>query len=132
MTFCGSPPGYTLTRFTRTLEPLMVPSRTYPEAGGRPMSRRESESEQDFGSSCLTLHIFPSSYRDPWNARLAGSEIPTRIYAGYECGVEKGRLETHTVQVLDEPPQILASEVRKSVSVLIPTKEVDELFVELW
>ena len=56
--FCGSPPGYLLTRRTRTFEPLKVPSYTDP--------RSDSVSVQDFGSTCLTPHSFLSSRKDSW------------------------------------------------------------------
>jgi len=40
--------------------------------------------------------------------------------------------ETHAVQVFDEPRQLLALQVRKSVLILVPTKEAAELVVKLW
>jgi len=131
-TLSGSPSGYDITRLTRTLELSRVPSHAHPEVEGRPTSRRESESIQDFGNNSLIPHIFPSSCRDSWNARLAGSKIPTRTCAGSERRVERSDSETHGVQVLDEPRQILALQVRKNVSILVPAKEVAELVVKLW
>ena len=63
LNFCGSSPGYILTRLTRTLEPLNVPSYTHP--------RSDSESVHDFGSTCLKPHIFLSSRKDSLNTGLA-------------------------------------------------------------
>jgi len=88
LTLCESPPGYDLTRLTRTLEPSRVPSHARPEVEGRLMSRREPESIHDFGSNSVTPHIFPSSCRDSWKARLAGLEISTRTCANSERMVE--------------------------------------------
>ena len=129
---CGSPSGYDLTRLTRTLEPSRVPSRTRLEVEGRLMSRRGHESIQDFGSNSLIAHIFPSSCKDSWNTGLAGSEIPTRTCTCSERRVEKDGSVTHTIQVLDEPRRIFALQVRKTVSILVPTKEAAELVVKLW
>jgi len=39
---------------------------------------------------------------------------------------------THAIQVLDKPRQILPLQVRNSISIFVPAKEVDELLVELW
>jgi len=41
-------------------------------------------------------------------------------------------LETHAIKILDEPGQILVPQVWDNVSILVPTKEVDELAVKLW
>ena len=65
----------------------------------------------DFGSTPLIPHTSLNPRSDSWNAALAGPEIPTRIYAGAERRVGRGSLETHTVQVLNEPRQILALQV---------------------
>jgi hypothetical protein len=59
LTLRESPPGYVLTRLTRTLEPLNVPSYTHP--------RSDSESVHDFGSTSLMPHMFLSSCKDSWN-----------------------------------------------------------------
>jgi len=40
--------------------------------------------------------------------------------------------ETHTIQVLDKPHQILVLEVRKASNILLPIKELDELTAKLW
>jgi len=95
------------------------------------MSRRESESIYDLGSTSLAPHSFLSSCKHSWNATLAGSEIPMRPCTSVERRVKRDGLETHAIQVLDEPRQILALQVRKSVSILVPAKEVAELLVKL-
>jgi len=79
LTLCRSLLGWILTRLIRNLEPSGVPSYTYPEANGKLVSGRGSGSVQDFGSTSLTLHIFPSSCRDSLNLRLAGLGTSTRI-----------------------------------------------------
>ena len=132
LTFCGSPSGYNLIRLMRTLEPSRVPSHAHPELEGRFMSRRDSESIQDFGNNFLIPHIFPSSRRDSWNAGLAGSGILTRTCTGSEHRVNKDVSKTHAVQTLDEPRRILALQVRKNVSILVPANEVAELVLKLW
>ena len=48
---------------------------------------------------------------------------------GAEWG--KNGLRTHVIQVLDEPYQILALQTCNNVSILVPAKEVAELFVKL-
>ena len=129
--FCESPSGYTLIRFTRTLEPPRDPSCTYPEAGGGPMSRAP-ESVHDFGSTSLLPHIFLSSWSDSWKATLAELEIPTRTYAGAERRMERYDLETHAIQVLNKPHQIPPLQSRNSISILVPVKEASEVLVKVW
>lgn len=113
----------------RTLEPLKVPSHTDPGAGGGLTSRREPESVHDFGSTALMLHILLSSRRDSWNTGPEGSE--TRIYANVERNVWKDDLKAHTIQVVDEPYQVLALQVCDSILILFPAKEVTDLLVKL-
>ena len=73
-----------------------------------------------------------SSCRDSWNGILAGSGILQRTYASVECGAGKSGLETHAVQILDEPRQIVASQARKNGLILVPAEKVGELWVKLW
>ena len=75
-------------------------------------------------------HILLSSCRDSWNGTLAGSGIPQRTYASVECGVGRSGLETHAIQILDEPRQVVASQTRNDVSILVPAEKVDELWVK--
>ena len=49
-----------------------------------------------------------------------------------ERRVGRGGLRTHTVQVLDEPCQIIALQVLSSTLKFAPTKAVAELLVKLW
>ena len=41
-------------------------------------------------------------------------------------------LEAYTIQVLDEPRQILVLQIRKNVPIFVPAKEAGELVVKLW
>ena len=77
-------------------------------------------------------HILLSSCRDSWNGILAGSEILQRTYASVECGAGKSGLETHAVQILDEPRQIFALQALNDISILVSAEKVDELWVKLW
>ena len=52
--------------------------------------------------------------------------------SGVERRLEGDGLETHTVQVLDKPRQILALKVRNSISIFFPANEVAELLEKLW
>jgi hypothetical protein len=65
--------------------------------------------------------------------RLAGSEVLARTYSntGVERRVKKNGLETHAIQVPDEPRQIPASQAWNNVLMLVPAKEVVELLVKL-
>ena len=130
LTFCGSPMVCVHTRLIRTLKPPRV-SHTHSGADWRPLSRSESESVQDLGSNSSMPHIFPSSCRDSWNARLPGSEILTRTYTSVERRVGKIHFETHAIQILDEPGQILSLQAWNNILVFVPTEEVDELPVKL-
>ena len=47
------------------------------------------------------------------------------------AGLGRDGLETHTIQIFDEPRQIPALKVRKNVSIFIPAKETAELLVKL-
>ena len=96
------------------------------------MSRSDSESIHDFGSTRLTPQIFPISCRSPWNMELAGLETLMRTYTGVELRVERDGSETHAIQVLDEPHQILALQVWNRSLILASTKEVAELLEKLW
>ena len=49
------------------------------------------------------------------------------IYAGVERKGESDRLETHTIQILDEPRQIVTLQTRNDVSILIPTEKANKL-----
>jgi hypothetical protein len=100
LVFCGSPPGRALTRLIRTFEPPKVPSSTHP--------RRDSFSEIDFGSTALAPHISPSWCNNFRSRTLVWSEALARTYIGVEQNAEKDDLETHTIQILDEPRNILA------------------------
>jgi len=53
-----------------------------------------------------------------------------RTYTGFERGVGRNDLETHSIQVLDEPHQILALQVRNSGLIFAPAKEVVDLVVK--
>ena len=106
LTSCTSPLGSVVTRFTRSVH--------------------------DFGKASLTSHIFLSWSSDSWNAELAGSEIPTRTYTGAERRAERDSLETHAIQVLDKPSQILPLQIWNSILVIVPAKEVAELLVKVW
>jgi len=53
-----------------------------------------------------------------------------RTYAGAERGAGRNGLETHAIQVLDEPHQVLALQVRSSGSIFAPAKEVANLVVK--
>jgi len=44
----------------------------------------------------------------------------------------KDDLETHIVQVLDQPGQTFASQVPNETLILFPTNEIAELIVEVW
>lgn len=49
-----------------------------------------------------------------------------------ERGMGRDGLETHTIQILDEPCQILALQVLSSTSKLATAKAAAELLVKLW
>ena len=116
----------------RTFEPLGIPSHTHPKADGRLVSRTESESIHDFGSTSLAPHIFLRLCSNSWNRSLLGSEIPQRAYASVERGARRSRLRTHTIQILNDPDQITALQSWNNVLILVSAKEVDELLVKLW
>ena len=97
------------------------------------MPRRESvESVRDFGNTPLAPHIFLSSCSNSWNVVFAGLEMPTRTYPGVECRPGRDGLETHAIEVLDQPCQILALQAWNGVSKLVPPKATAELLVKLW
>ena len=96
------------------------------------MCRRESESVQDVGSTPLMPHIFLSSCRDSRNKKFAGSELPARIYVGIEHRAGEGVLETHAIQIFDQPHQIVTLQVRNNPSVLVAVNEIAELLAEMW
>ena len=52
-------------------------------------------------------------------------------YIGVKRIAEKDGLETHPIQVLNEPHQILALQGSNSISILVPAEEVTELLVKL-
>ena len=41
-------------------------------------------------------------------------------------------METHAIEILDEPRQVVASQARNDLSILVPAEKVDELWVKLW
>ena len=41
-------------------------------------------------------------------------------------------METHAIRILGEPRQVIASQTRSDVSILVPMEKVDELRVKLW
>ena len=49
----------------------------------------------------------------------------------FECGAGERWLETHGIEILDEPGQIVALKTRNNVPILSPAKKADELVVEL-
>ena len=104
----------------------------YSGADGRLLSRSESESTRDFGRATLAPHTFPSSYKYSRNARSSGPGTPAITYVGVKRIAEKGGLETHAIQVLNEPHQILALQGLNSISILVPAEEAAELSVKLW
>ena len=53
------------------------------------------------------------------------------IYAGVERKGENTRLETHTIEILDEPRQIVTLQTRNDVLILLPAEKVDKLWVKL-
>ena len=53
------------------------------------------------------------------------------IYAGVERKGESNRLETHTIEILDEPRQIVTLQTWNDVLILLPAEEVDKLWVKL-
>ena len=96
------------------------------------MPRRESvESAQDFGNTPLTPHIFLSSCNNSWNVMFAGLEMPTRTYPDFERRVGRDGLETHAIEVLYQPCQILALQVWNGASKLALLNAAGELLVEL-
>ena len=40
-------------------------------------------------------------------------------------------METHAIQILDEPRQVVASQAWNDPSILVPVEKVDELWVKL-
>ena len=54
----------------------------------------------------------------------------TRTCAGSERRAEKDCLQTHVIQLFDDPRQIFTSQVRKSVSIFIPATEAAELLAK--
>ena len=45
--------------------------------------------------------------------------------------MEKNGVETHIIQIVDEPGQILALQILSSIPIFVPTEEVGELVVEI-
>ena len=103
LAFCVSPPEDTRTRRTLTFEPLYVPLYAHPI--------RDSESVHDVGSTSLMPHTVLSSCKNSWKAGLLRSETPNRTYTNVNGSASKDESETHTIQILDEPRQILASKI---------------------
>ena len=129
---CECPMIRVRTRSTCTLEPSRVPTHTHPEAVV-PMFSRGPGSVHDFGNTSLMLHTLPSSCRDTWKTRLAGSEISTRTYAASDQHkVERDDFDTNPIEILHEPRQIILLEGWKAGLILVSTKDVDELLMELW
>jgi len=58
--------------------------------------------------------------------------MPTSICHGIKRRVGRAGLETHAVEVLDEPCQILVSQVWNGASELASPKAAAELFAKLW
>ena len=123
LTFWGSPFECVRTRLIRTFDPLNVPSYTHP--------RSESESVHVFGRTLLTPHILRSSSSGSRNGTLLGSEISQRACPGGERRTERNDAETHLIQIVDEPSQVLALQTRSSIFVFVPAEEVSELVVEI-
>ena len=97
------------------------------------MARREFETVYVFGKISLMPHIFLSSSKYSWNAGLAWFGTDTRAYGdSVGSGFERNGLETHTIQVLDEPRQIFALQARNGTSIPFTAKEVAEVLVKLW
>ena len=107
----------------RTFEPLKVPSYTHP--------RSESESMHMFGSTFLIPQIFLSSSSVSQSGTPLGLEMSWRICANGERGTGRNGMETHIVQIVDQPSQILALQTWDSILVFVPAEEVDELVVEM-
>ena len=96
------------------------------------MPWRESvESVHDFGNTPLTPHIFLSSCNNSRNEIFVGLEMPTRTYPGVKRRVGRDRLETHAIEILDQPCQILALQVWNGASKLALLNAAGELLVEL-
>ena len=53
------------------------------------------------------------------------------IYAGVERKGENTRLETHTIEILDEPRQIVTLQTWNDVLILLPAEKFDKLWVKL-
>ena len=49
----------------------------------------------------------------------------------FECGAGSNSLETHIIEILDEPSQIFALKTRNDVSILFPAEKVNKLIVKL-
>ena len=75
-------------------------------------------------------HILLSSSNGSRNGVLLESNISQRTCASGECRTRRNGVEAHTVQVVDKPGQILASQVRSSISVFTPAEDVDKLVVK--
>jgi len=58
--------------------------------------------------------------------------MPARIYRGVGRRLGKGGLETHAIEVLNEPFQILALQTLDGASKIAPLEAVAELFLKLW
>ena len=82
-------PGCILARLIRTLEPLKVPSYTWP--------RRDSESEHDFGSTSLMSDNSLSAFKNTRHSRLAVLEARVRTFIDGESRVGEEGSETHVI-----------------------------------
>ena len=58
--------------------------------------------------------------------------MPTRTYPGVERRVGRDGLETHAIEVLYQPCQILALQVWNGALKLVLSNAADELLVKLW
>ena len=54
-----------------------------------------------------------------------------RTCATDECGMGSNGVYAHTVQVVDDPSQVLALQAWDNISVFVPAKEVSELVAKM-
>ena len=79
----------------------------------------------------MVPHILLSSSNGSGSGTVLGSEIPQRTCGCSEHGTEGNGAETHIIQIVDEPRQIITLQTWNSILVFVPAEEVGELVVKI-